>query len=56
LLPKIARHFVEQRIFAVDDFIVREGQNKIFAESVHERKGDFVVFVLAVDGVSGKYF
>jgi len=33
LLPEIARHFVKQRIFAVDDFIVREGRRN-FAEGV----------------------
>src|SRR6266436_1656757 len=56
LLPKIAGHFVQQGVFAMDDFVVGEGKNKIFAESVDERKRDFVVFVLAVDGISGKIF
>ena len=41
LLPKIARHFVQQRVFAMDDFIVGKGQNEIFAEGVDERKRDF---------------
>src|SRR5437868_12990815 len=56
LLPRIAGHFVEQGIFAVHDFVVREGQNEIFAERVDERKSNFVVFVLAVDRISRKIF
>jgi hypothetical protein len=36
LLPEIARHFMEERIFPVDDFIVRERQHEIFAERVNE--------------------
>src|ERR1700740_3550678 len=47
---------MEQRIFAVHDFIVGEGKNEIFAESINEREGDFVVFVFAVDGVGRKIF
>ena len=56
LLPEIARHFVQQRVFAMDDFIVGKRQNEIFAEGIDEGKRDFVVFVLAVDGISGKIF
>ncbi len=56
LLPQIAGHFVKERIFAVDDFIVRKGKNEIFAEGVDQGKSDFVVFVLAVDGIGGKIF
>ncbi len=54
LLPHITGHFVEERIFAVDDFVVGKGQNEIFAEGVDQGKSDFVVFVLAVDGIGGK--
>ena len=56
LLPHIAGHFVEQRIFSVNNFIVREGKNEIFAESVHEGKSDLVVFVFAINGIGGKIF
>src|SRR5882672_3806219 len=36
LLPHVAGHLVEERIFSVDDFIVREGKLEIFGESVEE--------------------
>ena len=54
LLPHIARHFVEERIFAMDDFVVREGKHEIFGESINERKGDFVVLVFPVNGIGGE--
>ena len=56
LLPEVARHFVEERVFAVNDFVVGKGENEIFAEGIDQRKGDFVVFVLTIDGISGKIF
>src|SRR6266404_3212914 len=36
LLPHVAGHFVEERIFSVDDFIVGEGKLEIFGEGVEE--------------------
>ena len=51
LLPHVAGHFVEERVFAVHDFVMREGKHEIFGESINERKGDFVVLVLAVDRI-----
>ena len=51
LLPHIAGHFVDQRVLAVNDFVMGKGKNKVFAERVDQRKGDFVVFVLAVDRI-----
>ena len=56
LLPEVARHFVEERVFAVNDFVVGKGKNEIFAEGVDQRKGDLVVFVFAIDGIGGKIF
>ena len=56
LLPEVARHFVEERVFAVNDFVVGKGENEIFAEGIDQRKSDFVVFVLTIDGISGKIF
>ena len=56
LLPEIAGHFVEQGIFAVDDFVVGEGKKKIFGEGVEKGKSKFVVLVLAVDGVVREVF
>lgn len=54
LLPHVTGHFVEERIFSVDDFIVREGKLEIFGEGVEKRKGELVVFVLAMDWVMRK--
>ncbi len=54
LLPQVAGHFVEERIFAVDDFVVGERKKEIFSEGVKERERELVVFVFAVDGVVGK--
>src|SRR5215475_11539015 len=39
LLPHIAGHLVKQRIFSVDDFIMRKGQHEIFSECVDQREG-----------------
>src|SRR5260370_37007083 len=46
LLPHVAGHFVEERIFSVDDFVVRERKKEIFREGVKKRECEFVVFVL----------
>ena len=51
LLPQVAGHFVEQRVFAMNDFIVGEGEEEIFGEGVEEREGEFIVLVFAMDGV-----
>src|SRR5256886_14732415 len=56
LLPHVAGHFVKKRIFAVDDFVVGEGKQEIFRESIKERESEFVVFVLAMNRVVGKVF
>ena len=36
LLPHVAGHFMEKRVFSVDDFIVREGKLEIFGEGVEK--------------------
>ena len=56
LLPHIAGHFVEKGIFAVDDFVVGEGEKEIFGEGIKKGKGEFVVLVLAMNRVVGKVF
>ena len=56
LLPHVAGHLVKKRIFAVDDFVVGEGKQEIFRESIKERESEFVVFVLAMNRVVGKVF
>src|SRR5437879_2778316 len=54
LLPHVAGHLVKKRVFAVDDFVVGEGEKEIFGESIKERKGEFVVLVLAMNGIVRK--
>src|SRR5215813_8106034 len=51
LLPHVARHFVQQRILAMDDFIVRIRQNKVFGEGIEKRKGELVVLIFAMNGI-----
>ncbi len=54
LLPHVAGHFVEKRILAVNDFVVRKRQHKVFGESIEHRKGELVLVVFAMDGVGGE--
>ncbi len=56
LLPHIAGHFVEERVFSVNDLIVGEGKKEILREGVQQREGELVVFVLAMNGIVGKVF
>ena len=51
MLPHVAGHFVEKRIFPMDDFVVRERKQEIFCKGVEKREGEFVVFVFAVNWV-----
>src|ERR1700722_3170616 len=44
-LPVVARHLANHGAFAIDDFVMREGQNKIFSEGVDQAEGDFVLMV-----------
>src|SRR4030095_15297067 len=50
-LPKIALHFVEQRAFAVDDFIVTEDEDEVFVKCVDEREGDIALMKTAMDRI-----
>ena len=43
LLPVIARHLVQQRLFAVDHFVMRQRQDEIFRVYVHHRKRHQIV-------------
>src|SRR5260221_14742130 len=51
LLPHIAGHLVEKRIFAVDDFVVGERQNEIFGEGIEEGKSELVLVEFTVNGI-----
>ncbi len=48
-LPFIAGYFAEQRALAVDDFVMGDGQHKIFREGIHRRKGHLIVMPAPVD-------
>ena len=51
LLPAVARHLPVQRALAVHDLVVRERQDEVLAEGVHQAEGQLVVVVAAVDRV-----
>ena len=51
LLPKVAGHLVQQRPLQVHDFVVRQRQNEVLAERVHERERDGVVLITPEDRV-----
>src|SRR6202049_3130948 len=50
-LPAVTGHPAEQRTFAMDDFIVRQRQDKIFREGVVQAEQDVAVMMLAVDRI-----
>ena len=52
-LPVIAGHLIEERVFAVDDLIVRQGQDEVFRKGVAQGKGNEIVIVLAEQGIHG---
>ena len=56
LLPEIAGHFVKERAFSMDDFVVGKRKQEILAEGVKERESEIVVLVLAVNRIGGKIF
>src|SRR5580704_5634013 len=54
-LPFVARHFSDKGAFAVDNFIVREGEHEIFREAVEHAESQLVVMEFAVNGIVGEY-
>ena len=42
LLPFVARHFREQRTFAVHDFVVAQHEDEMLLKRVEQRKRDVV--------------
>ncbi len=52
-LPGIARHFIQQRPFAVDDFVMGEGEDEVFAVAVQHAEGQIVLVVPAMYGILG---
>src|ERR1051326_4546853 len=39
-LPFISRHLLDQRPFAVDDFIVTQNQNEVFLKGIDQKESD----------------
>ena len=48
---RVARMLVDEGAFAVDDFIVRDGQDEVLGEGVEEGEGQTVVVVLPTETV-----
>src|SRR5262249_54212050 len=51
LLPIVPGHFAEQRPLAIDDLIMRQGQDEIFVEGVEETKRQRIMVELTMDGI-----
>src|SRR5947209_1798781 len=51
LLPAVARHLVEERSLPVHDLVVRERENEVLAERVHERERQRVMVEAAIHRV-----
>ncbi len=56
LLPHITGHFVEERIFPMNDFVVGKGEKEIFGEGVEEGESELIVLVFAMNGIVRKVF
>src|SRR6185369_9737557 len=52
LLPDVSRHLVQQRSLAVDDFIVRERQDEVLTECVHQAESQFALMILSIKRIS----
>ncbi len=51
LLPRIARHAVENRFLAVHHFIVRQRQDKVLGVVVQHAEGQLIVVMLAINRI-----
>src|ERR1700730_2404237 len=51
LLPFIARHFVDERTFAVHDLIVAQDENEMLLKRIDQRESDVVVMEPAEDRI-----
>jgi hypothetical protein len=50
-LPTVPGHLIDQRSFSIDDFIMRERQNKAFAKRVKQAERHVMMVVLAMNGI-----
>ena len=51
LLPRVARHAVENRFFAVHHFIVRQRQHEVFGVVVEHPERQLIVMILTVNRI-----
>src|ERR1700692_63344 len=51
LLPLIARHLAQHGSLTVDDLIVRERQEEVFSEGIHQTKRDLVMLIASEYGI-----
>src|SRR6202035_5459971 len=51
LLPLIARHLAQHGSLTVDDLIVRERQQEVFSEGIHQTKRDLVMLIASEYGL-----
>src|SRR5262245_9052461 len=48
-LPVVAGHSAEERAFAMNDFIVRKGQNEILVVMIQHRESEIVLMIFSVN-------
>lgn len=50
-LPRVSGHLVQEGTFAMDNFIVRQRQDKIFVETIEHAESQVVMMMCPVDGL-----
>ena len=48
-LPGVTWHFVDQRSFAVNDFVMAEHEDKMFLERIEQGEGDVALMIFPVN-------
>ncbi len=54
LLPTVPRHLAQQGFFPVHHLVVGQGQHKMLAVGVPHAKGELVVFIAAIQRITGQ--
>ena len=55
-LPIVARHLPQERAFAMDDFVMREREQKIFLEGIKHAEGEVAVVMFAIHRIKCHVF
>ena len=50
-LPVISGQLIDQRAYAMDNFMVRQGQDEILGKRVEQTEGELVVVIAAIEDV-----